>query len=87
MSHLTTLEETREVIVRSGFSVLVWNDVSEAAAGWLAKVGAKRDPADVPRLGLHLVLGQEFAEMAANFRRNLMEHRCGVIQAVFERAS
>lgn len=87
LSHLLTLEETREAIVRSGFSVLVWNDVSEAAADWLSKVGAKRDPADVPRLGLHLVLGQEFPEMAANFRRNLEEHRCGVIQAVFERTS
>jgi ubiquinone/menaquinone biosynthesis C-methylase UbiE len=87
VSHLITPGETREVIVRSGFSVLVWNDVSEAAADWLSRVGAKREPADVPRLGLHLVLGQEFAEMAANFRRNLMEHRCGVIQAVFERTS
>jgi hypothetical protein len=87
LSHLITLEETREVIVRSGFSVLVWNDVSEAAADWLSKVGAKREPADVPRLGLHLVLGQEFAEMAANLRRNLMERRCGVLQAVFERTS
>jgi SAM-dependent methyltransferase len=85
LSHLLTLEETREAVVRSGFSVLVWNDVSEAAADWLSKVAAKRDPADVPRLGLHLVLGQEFGEMAANFRTNLMEHRCGVLQAVFER--
>jgi ubiquinone/menaquinone biosynthesis C-methylase UbiE len=87
LSHLLTLEETREAIVRSGFSVLVWNDVSEAAADWLSKAGAKRDPTDVPRLGLHLVLGQEFPEMAANLNRNLVEHRCGVVQAVFERIS
>ena len=85
LSHLLTLEETREAIVRSGFSLLVWNDVSEAAADWLSKVPAKRDPADVPRLGLHLLLGQEFSQMAANLRRNLEEHRCGVVQAVFER--
>jgi SAM-dependent methyltransferase len=87
LSHLRTLEETREAVVHSGFSVLVWNDVSEAAADWLSKVAAKRDPPDGPRLGLHLLLGQEFPEMAANFRRNLEEHRCGVIQAVFERTS
>jgi ubiquinone/menaquinone biosynthesis C-methylase UbiE len=87
LSHLLTLEETREAIVRSGFSVLIWNDVSEAAADWLAKVAAKRDPPDIPRLGLHLVLGQEFPQMVANLRRNLEEHRCGVIQAVFERTS
>ena len=87
LSHLLTLDETREAIARSGFSVLVWNDVSKAAADWLSKVATKRDPADVPRLGLHLVLGQEFPEMAANLRRNLMEHRCGVLQAVFQRTS
>src|ERR1700680_1508126 len=87
LSHLLTSEETREAVVRSGFSVLVWNDVSEAAADWLSQGGAKRDPADVPRLGLHLVLGQEFPEVGANLRGNLEEHRCGVIQVVFERTS
>jgi SAM-dependent methyltransferase len=85
LSHLLTPVETREAIVRSGFSLLVWNDVSEAAADWVSKLAAKRDPPDVPRLGLHLLLGQEFPQMAANLRRNLEEHRCGVAQAVFER--
>jgi ubiquinone/menaquinone biosynthesis C-methylase UbiE len=85
LSHLLTPEETREAIVRSGFSLLVWNDVSEAAADWVSKVAAKHNPPDVPRLGLHLLLGQEFPQMAANLRRNLEEHRCGVVQAVFER--
>jgi SAM-dependent methyltransferase len=87
LSHLLTPEETRDAVVRSGFSVVVWNDVSEAAADWLSKLAAKRDPSDVPRLGLQLVLGQELPEMAANFRRSLEEHRCGVIQAMFERTS
>jgi SAM-dependent methyltransferase len=87
LSHLLTPEETQEAVVRSGFSVLVWNDVSQAAADWLSKLPAKRDSAGGPRLGLHLVLGQGFPEMAGNFRRNLEERRCGVIQAVFERTS
>ena len=85
LSHLLTPEETREAIVGSGFSLLVWNDVSEAVADWVSKVAAKSDLPDVPRLGLHLLLGQEFPQMAANLRRNLEEHRCGVVQAVFER--
>jgi ubiquinone/menaquinone biosynthesis C-methylase UbiE len=85
ISHLLTLEETREAVVRSGFSVLVWNDVSEAAADWVSKVAAKRDPPGVARLGLHLLLGQEFPQMAANLRRNLEERRCSVVQAVFKR--
>jgi hypothetical protein len=33
------------------------------------------------------VLGSDFSEMVRNFRRNLAEERCGVVQAVFRRVS
>jgi hypothetical protein len=33
------------------------------------------------------VLGSDFPEMVRNFRRNLEEERCGVVQAVFQRVS
>jgi sarcosine/dimethylglycine N-methyltransferase len=32
-------------------------------------------------------MGQDFAELAANLARNLLERRCGVLTAVFETSS
>jgi hypothetical protein len=38
-----------------------------------------------PPLGLHLLLGPDFAEMFRNQARNLEEHRIFILKAVFER--
>lgn len=46
---------------------------------------AKTKTSAPPTLGLHLLLGPAFPEMVANFHRNIEEHRCVLVQAVFER--
>ena len=37
-------------------------------------------------LGLHIIMGPQFAEMAANLGRNLQEGRVRLVQAIMARA-
>jgi SAM-dependent methyltransferase len=87
ISHLQSAEAMRKTIVDAGFALLAWNDVTEGASRFLDAMAARSRNAETPRLGLHLVLGPDFAEMVRNFRQNLAEERCGVVQAVFQRVS
>jgi len=87
ISHLQSTESMRKTILDAGFALLAWNDVTEGALRFLDAMVARSRNAETPRLGLHLVLGSDFPEMVRNFRRNLEEERCGVLQAVFQRVS
>jgi len=87
ISHLQSMEAMRKTILDAGFVLVAWNDVTEGALRFLDAMVARGRNAETPRLGLHLVLGPDFPEMVRNFRRNLAEERCGVVQAVFQRVS
>jgi SAM-dependent methyltransferase len=84
-SYLVTGDDLRKAVLHAGFSLVAWNDVSVAALDWLGGVIANTRTSGPPTLGLHLVLGPAFPEMIANFHRNIEEHRCVLVQAVFER--
>ena len=84
-SYLVTGDDLRKAVLHAGFSLVAWNDVSVAALDWLGSVIAKTKTSAPPTLGLHLLLGPAFPEMVANFHRNIEEHRCVLVQAVFER--
>jgi MPBQ/MSBQ methyltransferase len=85
INHLQSAEAMRKTIVDAGFALVLWNDVTEGALRFLDAMVARSRTAETSRLGLHLVLGSDFPEMVRNFRRNLDEERCGVVQAVFQR--
>jgi SAM-dependent methyltransferase len=87
ISDLQSMEAMRKTILDAGFVLVAWNDVTEGALRFLDAMVARSKNAETPRLGLHLVLGTDFPEMVRNFRRNLAEERCGVVQAVFQRVS
>ena len=87
ISHLQSMEAMRKTILDAGFALIAWNDVTEGALRFLDAMVARSRTAGTPRLGLHLVLEPDFPEMVRNFRRNLEEERCGVVQAVFQRVS
>ncbi len=87
ISHLQSMEAMRKTILEAGFVLVAWNDVTKDALRFLDAMVARSRNAETPRLGLHLVLGSDFSEMVRNFRRNLAEERCGVVQAVFRRVS
>jgi len=80
---LLTAAATREAVEPAGFRTLAWKDDTEAAKAWFAQMRASGPP---PSPNLGVVMGPEFAQLAANLGRNLMEGRLGVLTAVFEAA-
>jgi sarcosine/dimethylglycine N-methyltransferase len=82
-SFLLTAAATRNVIETAGFRTLVWQDDTEAAKTWFVQLRASGPP---PSPNLGVVMGPDFAELAANLGRNLMEGRLGILTAVFEAA-
>jgi sarcosine/dimethylglycine N-methyltransferase len=83
-SFLLTAAATREAIESAGFHTLTWQDDTEAAKTWFAQLRASGPP-PAPNLGV--VMGPDFAQLAANLGRSLMEGRLGILTAVFEAAS
>lgn len=80
-SFLMTAVATRDAIEPAGFRTLAWRDDSEVAAAWFAQVRAAGPP---PSPNLGVVMGPDFAQLAGNLGRNLMEGRLGILTAVFE---
>jgi sarcosine/dimethylglycine N-methyltransferase len=83
-SFLLTADATREAIEAAGFRTLAWQDDTEAAKAWVARLRASGPP---PSPNLGVVMGPDFAQLSANLGRNLMEGRLGILMAVFEAGS
>jgi len=82
-SFLLTADATHAVIEAAGFRTLVSQDDTEAAKAWIAQLRAA-GPSPSPSLAV--VMGPDFAELAANLGRNLMQGRLGILTAVFAAA-
>jgi SAM-dependent methyltransferase len=87
ISFLRTPEETRAMLEAAGFTVQVWDDNSAVA---IAEAEAERERAAArdggpPVLGVHLVVGESFREKMRNSRRNMLENRTRLINAVLVR--
>ncbi len=86
-SHLWPVGEMREMIASVGFREVVWEDQSaislEANRRRAAAVAAA---AELPPLGLHLLLGDDFRAMVVNQVRNLEEERITVVMGVWRAA-
>ncbi|MBS0538744.1 MAG: methyltransferase domain-containing protein [Proteobacteria bacterium] len=82
-SFLWTAEATRAVLEKAGFRIRAWRDVSEEGKQSFAARASASGP---PPLGLHLLMGPDFKTMAANFGRNVIEGRVGLLMAVGEKA-
>jgi sarcosine/dimethylglycine N-methyltransferase len=83
-SFLLTAAATRAAIEPAGFYTLAWQDDTEAAKAWFAQLRASGPP---PSPNLGVVMGPDFAQIAANLGRNFMEGRLGILTAVFKAAS
>jgi ubiquinone/menaquinone biosynthesis C-methylase UbiE len=82
-SFLLDAGATREAVEAAGFRTLAWQDDTEAARAWVKQL-RESGPPPAPNLGL--VMGPDFAQLAANLGRSLLEGRVGVLTAVFEAA-
>jgi hypothetical protein len=83
-SFLLTAAATREAIESAGFRTFAWQDDTEAAKTWISQLRASGPP-PTPNPGV--LMGPDFAQLATNLRRNLIEGRLGILTAVFEAAS
>jgi sarcosine/dimethylglycine N-methyltransferase len=80
-SFLLTAPATREAVEAAGLRTLVSQDDTDAAKQWFAALRASGPP-PVPNLGV--VMGPDFAQLAANLGRSIMEGRVGILTAVFQ---
>ena len=65
----------RDLLSDAGFDITNWNDTSEIGKEWF-KVMSKRLAESGPSpLGFQVLLGTDFATMAKNQVRNLVEDR------------
>lgn len=85
-SHLVGAESLSESITAAGFVIETRRDCSDAGRQWFRRFTDRLGGKPMP-LGIHLLFGQAFREMAENQRRNLEEHRIGLIQLVARAAS
>ena len=85
LSFLRTPEETRGEVAAAGFVVQAWEDNSAVAIAEMAAERAAAGGAGRPALGLHLVVGESFREKMRNSRRNMLEGRTLLINAVVVR--
>ena len=83
-SHLLTSDATREAILAAGFRTLAWRDDTDAAKAWFSQLRSSGPP---PSPNLGVVMGRDFAQLAGNLGRSLMEGRLGIVTGVFEAAS
>jgi sarcosine/dimethylglycine N-methyltransferase len=83
-SFLLSATATRDAIEAAGFNTLAWRDDSEAAKAWVTQ---QRASGPSPSPNLSVVMGPDFAQLAANLGRNLLEGRLGILSAVFEAVS
>ena len=83
ISFLMAPEAMRQVLRESGFHELQWRDATEGAVAWLAERAAAPAPS-APGLGLPVVMGPDFPQLAANLARNLAEGRARLVQTIVE---
>ena len=87
ISFLVSSDELQRLLGASGFTALVWRDVSAASLEWLKKTIAARKAAAgsggaAPKVGLGVVMGRTAAEKSGNMVRNLAEDRIRIVQGV-----
>jgi ubiquinone/menaquinone biosynthesis C-methylase UbiE len=85
ISHLISPQQLRATLEGQGFTVLSWQDETERGRRWFRRMGEKVRQLGLPRLGLQLLLGTDFSQMAQNQGRNLEENRIRLIQTIVQR--
>lgn len=74
-SHLARPDDMRRMLCAAGFEIVSWIDSSEAGKAWFGGVSRRIAEKGPPILGTHLLMGEDFTEMAKNQVRNLTEDR------------
>ncbi len=86
ISFVATEPELRAALAGAGFRIAQRRDVTQAGTEWFARMLERGRTAGPPPLGLHLLMGADFAPMAANVLRNLEEGRIRILQVIADAA-
>ncbi len=82
ISFLVNPNELQELLSDAGFHIESWQDTTDAGRRWFQRVNDKIEQSGPAPLGLQVLLGDDFREMAANQIRNLNENRIALLQVV-----
>lgn len=82
-SFLLTAAQTQAALAQAGLKPQVWNDVSAEAIAWFGRPRAAAPQPQTQTPGLALVMGPRFAQMSANFARNLNQQRVRLVMGVY----
>jgi ubiquinone/menaquinone biosynthesis C-methylase UbiE len=82
ISFLATEDELRHFLEATGFSISSWRDTTEAGLAWFAAKSAELKKHGKPILGYHMLLGDEFPQMARNQLRSFKENRMTLLQVI-----
>jgi len=86
-SFLVTGDRMRELLAAAGFSEILWADTTDAGIAWFAEQQAARAAGQAGQLlGLQLVVGDGFQQMAANLAANLQSGRARVVRTIVQKA-
>jgi ubiquinone/menaquinone biosynthesis C-methylase UbiE len=84
-SHLATPEELHQLIAGAGFSISSWKDTTEAGKIWFSRLAQRTEGGTPHPLGMKLIFGSDFSQMAKNQVRNLVENRIVLIECTARR--
>jgi len=85
ISFLATPDEMRGLLAGAGLEEVSWRDTTAEGRAWFEAMADRIAEHGPPPLGFHILLGPDFAAMAANQRRNLVEDRVALIETVWRR--
>ena len=74
-SFLAGPDDMRSLLSDAGFEIANWSDTSEIGKEWFKALNRRLVETGLPPLGFHVLLGADFAAMAKNQVRNLIEDR------------
>ncbi len=86
LNFLVTPEAVREMLMKLGFSIREWEDVSETSLEWFRATLAALEKSGPPPLGVHLLMGENAKDKFRNQIENLEQGSMVVVQAVAEKS-
>ncbi len=82
ISFLATQDELRGYLEAAGFKILSWRDTTDAGLAWFAAKSVQIKKQGRPIVGYHILLGDEFPQMARNQLRSFKEQRMTLLQVI-----
>ena len=82
ISVLATADEMSELLDDAGFEIVDRRDTTVEGLAWFREMAEHIRATGLPPLGFHVLMGEEFALMAGNQRRNLEENRVTLAEII-----